>query len=333
MRFEQVRAQPSVVVIGGGTGSFTLLSALKYHIRDLTALVNMADDGGSTGQLRDELGVLPPGDVRQCLVAMSEAEHLRDVFAYRFPGSGALGGHTFGNLFLSAVEKMTDDFGEAVSLASEVLRIHGRVLPITLEECRLVYRSKAGEHVRGEHKIEETDISDDQRPFLYYEKSVSINPKAKKAILEADMVIIAPGSLYTSLIPPLMVNGVPAALKATNAQVVYVANLINKAFDTRGYAVHDYVRELERYAGKGVIDVVLYNTDKPTKAVLDRYAKDDEFPVIVDQEVLDKAPYKAIPGAFLSKRHPEVDSGDPLADQRSLIRHNAEAVAKALVSL
>lgn len=181
-----------IVVIGGGTGSFTLLSALKHYIHTITALVNMADDGGSTGQLRDELGVLPPGDIRQCLVALSRSSDImRDLFNYRFP-EGTLAGHSFGNLFLAAVESMTDNFGEAVELASEVLNISGKVVPMTVDKVTLVIEHADKTIMRGESVVDEADFGGQTRPSVRLEPHATLSPAAKQAIVEADVIVLAP---------------------------------------------------------------------------------------------------------------------------------------------
>lgn len=320
---------PRIVVIGGGTGSFTLLQTLKHLTPDITALVNMADDGGSTGLLRDELGVLPPGDVRQCLVALSAApQEMRELFNFRF-AEGSFAGHSFGNIFLSAVEKMTDNFEDAVRMASDVLRITGEVVPITLENCQLILQ--LGEkQVVGEYEISETRL--ESRPELSLKPHASINPIAKARIKNADLIVIAPGNLYGSLAPALLVEGVAKALKSTRATVVFVCNLVNKQTHTAGYAVHDYAEEIERFVGKGVLDYVLYNTDIPSKNLLKRYALDREFPVEIDAVALSKANYKAIGGDFLSHARHTRNKNDRFI-RRSLIRHDSAAVAKALQKL
>jgi uncharacterized cofD-like protein len=325
--------QPHIVVIGGGTGSFTLLQALKSQTPYLTALVNMADDGGSTGVLRDELGVLPPGDVRQCLVALSESPgKLRELFNYRFP-EGTFAGHSFGNLFLSAVEKMTDDFGEAVRLASDVLQITGEVVPVTLDRCNLVLRDGQGNvKVRGQYAIETSDFDGRTQPQLVFEPEAVLNPRAREALVQADLIVIAPGNLYSSLVPALMVSGMSEALQQAKAPVAYVCNLVNKPTQTKNFAVHDYVSELERIAGDGVIDTVLYNTDQPSAKILDAYALDGEYPVVIDQHALEQASYTAIGGNFLSHSSQERDSNDTFI-LRSLIRHDVEAIAQALLGL
>lgn len=320
---------PSIVLIGGGTGSFTLLQSLKKLTPNITALVNMADDGGSTGVLRDELGVLPPGDVRQCLVALSEApQEMRELFNFRFP-KGSLAGHSFGNLFLSAVESMTDNFADAVRIASDVLRITGRVVPVSLDDCKLVLHQD-GQKIVGQYVIETTKLTG--RPQLSFEPPARLNPEARQAIERADMIIVAPGGLYSSLGPALLVDGMAEALAKTSATVVYVCNLVNKPLLTPDYMVHDYADEIERFAGGPVLDFVLYNADLPDDELLKRYALEGEFPVLADQDILSQAHYDATPGAFLSRAERQRNPND-IHIVRSLIRHDADAIVRALKKL
>lgn len=323
-------AGPKIVVIGGGTGSYTLLKELKNYAQDITAIVTMADDGGSTGQLRDEYGVLPPGDVRQCLVALSNStEQMRNLFNYRF-GEGSFEGHSFGNVFLTAVEKMTDDFGEAVKLAGKVLNVSGRVLPMTLDNTRLVMLD-GNKETLGQYLIGKTRFEGKERPDFRLEPHAWINPEAKKAILEADMVVIAPSNFYASLVPAIIVDGAADALQNTNAKVVQVINLVTKPGQTDGWRVTDYVTEFERFAGSGVVDYVLYNTDQPTKEMLKQYAADGEFPVGFKAAELKKASYKTIGKNLVSKDIPVISPNDKL--ERTLIRHDSSAVAKQLMRI
>lgn len=323
----------NIVVIGGGTGSFTLLSALKHYTRHITALVNMADNGGSTGQLRDELGVLPAGDVRQCLVALSESPRTRDLFNYRFE-EGTFAGHAFGNIFMAALEKMTGNFAEAVEEASRVLNIIGRVEPVTLDEVTLVMTKGNGEVTRGEFQIGHMDFGTNKRPDISLEPTPKLNPRAAEAIQHADLVVIAPGNLYGSLAPALVVPGMREALNATHAKKVYVANLVTKPGQTDNFTVSDFVDEVERFA-QCQLDYVLYNTAKPDRALLDKYAKEGELPVEYDTENLKKQHFKAKGGEFLSKEFVATNTGkaDPIAATRTFIRHDADAVARALMKL
>jgi len=323
----------NIVVIGGGTGSFTLLSGLKNYTHNITALVNMVDDGGSTGQLRDELGVLPAGDVRQCLVALSTSPKVRDLFNYRF-NEGSMKGHAFGNLFMAALEKMTGNFTEAVKVAGEVLNIRGRVEPITFDNITLVTRLSDGTVVRGQHEAESLIIPVGERPWLDLEPTARINPQARQAILSADLVVIAPGLLYGSLAPALLVSGVTRALAETKAKKVYVCNLVNKPGQTDEFTVADYASEIERFAGVK-LDHVLYNNHRPSQELIDRYAKDGELLVEWNKEELKKKHFYASGKRLIADEVWENTNAasDPLAAQRSLIRHDADRVARELMRI
>jgi uncharacterized cofD-like protein len=327
-----VHKHPKIVVIGGGTGSFTTLSGLKHYTPNLTALVSMVDDGGSTGQFRDEYGVLPPGDVRQCLVALSNSsQEMRDLFNFRF-GEGSLDGHSFGNIFLAAVEKMTNDFGDAVRLAEEVLDTTGRVLPITLDNTQLVLKS-GGKKIVGQRAIEHTVTQSDKPPEFTLLPAAKINPEARKAIISADMVVLAPGSFYESLVAALIVDGVASALKQTKAQVVQVVNLVTKPGQTDGWTVCDYTDEFARVLGEGTVDVVLYNTKRPTRNMLAQYTKSGEFPVKFRKAQCAGKPYRFVGKRLLSVHHRLLNPHDKLAVERSLIRHDSDALARALIEI
>jgi uncharacterized cofD-like protein len=333
MTTRRVKKNPAVVVIGGGTGSFALLSGLKKYTSNLTAIVNMADDGSSTGVLRDELGVLPPGDARRCLVALSRSPKVRDLFEYRFD-EGALKGHAFGNLFLAALEKMTGSFAEAVATASEVLNVEGRVVPATLDNVRLRLTWPEKQIVlRGERVIDVEQFAHDPRAaILSLEPAARANPEALAAILTADIVVLAPGDLYTSLGPILVAAGFREALLTTKARVVYVCNLVTKKGQTDGFDVAAHAAEIERFVGAPVLDVVLYNVAKPSAGLLKRYAKEGEYGVAVDEPSLRAAHYQAIGTDLLSRTAARpVTRGDSLALHRTYIRHNAAKVAQALL--
>lgn len=320
-----------IVVIGGGTGSFTLLQGLKNYTNTITALVNMADDGGSTGKLRDELGVLPPGDVRQCLVALSASPKVRDLFNYRFEG-GSMDGHAFGNLFLTALEKMTGNFAEAVELAGEVLKISGRVEPITLSNVTLCAEGVNGKPVKGQYTIAHAQVTN--RPKVWLEPAAEANPTAVEAIMNADMVVIAPGNLYGSLAPALAIEGVQKALKKTKATCVYVANLVTKPGPTDGFSVKDFADEIERLAGSKFLDYVVFNTDMPSSQLLERYAHDGEYAVNFDLAELKRQHYKFRAVPILARSTWEgAQKSDPLAATRSFIRHDSDAVARQLMRI
>ncbi len=324
--------QPKVVVIGGGTGNYTVLSGLKRYTENITALVNMSDDGGSTGVLRDELGVLPPGDVRQCLVALSDTRRVRDLFTYRFD-QGGLKGHSFGNLFLSAVEKMTDSFEEAVSVASEVLHIHGEVVPVTLQKTTLLAKTKKGTELKGENVIGSTAL-DAQFPEITFDKKAYLNIHAKKAIANADVVVISPGNLYGSLAPALIVDGMKQALKTTKAKIVCITNLVTKPGQTDGFSVATHVEEIERLIGQqGIVDFVIYNTDEPTKRTYEKYVKDNELLLPFDLDDLESASYTALGMPLIDKSPVVVDSSDKISHVRTWIRHDSDRIAREIMKI
>ncbi len=324
-----------VTVIGGGTGSFTLLSALKDHTSQLAAIVNMVDDGGSTGVLRDELGVLPPGDVRQCLVALSDSPRIRDLFNYRFE-EGTFEGHSFGNLFLTALEKTTGNFAEAIETASDVLRVNGTVIPATYDNVRLemAWPNSKTLTLHGERVIDAEHFKNDPRKAtLSLTPTAAVNPLAIQAIEQADLVVIAPGDLYTSLGPLLVIDGIGDALRRTHAKVVYVCNLVTKNGQTNGFTVSDHASEIERFGGGDFLDAVLFNSQVPSERILQRYAEEDAYLVEIDREALADKPYNAIGGNFLGQIVEYNPTDNHLPVTRNLIRHNPLAVAGALVSL
>ena len=323
---------PKIVVIGGGTGSFTILSALKYYARDITAVVNMSDDGGSTGILRDELGALPPGDIRQCLVALSESDQImRDLFNYRFE-EGTFGGHSFGNLFLSALEKTTGSFAAAVRTAGDVLKITGRVLPVTLSDVNLVLTKSDGTTIRGEWQIGNRPFAE-TRPRLSLEPAAILNPEVASAIADADVVVIAPGNLYGSLAPALIIPGLAETLQKTKATITYVCNLVTKPGQTDGFKVHDYADEIERFIGEGTLDFVIYNTHQPTKHLLDKYAQAGEFAVEYDTEKLAATGYQAIGADVISDTIYKTGPADQQFIPRTLIRHDSDKLARLIMRI
>ncbi len=315
----------SIVTIGGGTGQFTLLSGLKRYPVRLTAIVSMADDGGSTGVLRDELGVLPPGDVRQCLVAISEADMIvRELFNYRFE-AGSLKGHSFGNIFLSALEKITGNFDEAVRVAGRVLATRGTVIPVTGQDTRLV-SGRGSAAIRGQYAIEVADLPKD--PDLHLEPEVYANPAAIEAIESADCIVIGPGNYYCSILPNLLVKGVSEAIRRSKAKVVYNCNLMTRKGHTDGFRVEDFIAGIERYLGAERIDFVTCNGRMPDQELLDRYSMEGEYPV----PQADERPHgrrRYLSADLVSRTFPFQKAGDPI--KRTLIRHDADALAALII--
>ncbi|MEP7204702.1 MAG: gluconeogenesis factor YvcK family protein [Candidatus Saccharibacteria bacterium] len=320
-----------IAVIGGGTGSFTLLSSLKNYTKQLAAIVNMVDDGGSTGVLRDELGTLPSGDVRQCLVALSDSPKIRDLFDYRFE-EGTLGGHSFGNILLTALEKVTGSFTEAVATASDILRVNGMVIPATLDDVRLKMEwPEASLILQGERVIDANYFRHDpRRARLSLTPGAEANPMAVEAIRQADLVVIAPGDLYTSLGPLLVIDGIGDALRQSNGLKIYVSNLVTKGGQTAGFTVSDHAGEIERFAGGSFLDFVIYNQQEPSAKLAARYREEAAYLTEVDTGNLSQAGYQAVGGNFLS-RIAVADKADLLPATRCLIRHDATAVATAIM--
>ncbi len=317
-----------VVVIGGGTGNFVVLSGLKNYPLDLSAIVSMADDGGSTGVLRDELGVLPPGDVRQCLVALSDSSRLmRNLMNYRFE-NGGLGGHSFGNLLLSALEKVTGSFEKAVEETGRIMNIKGKVIPVTTHQVRLKMILNSGKVLEGEgHIYTSTEI---ERGFssIYLEPIPEVNKRAIDEIMNADMVVFGPGGLYTSLIPNLLVEGVAKALRETKAKKVFIVNLMNRRGQTTNFKVGDYVREIKRFTGIDVFDHILVNSGKPKKELIEMYAQEGSM---VENDLISDG--RIVAADLLSEQKSEMASVDMLAKHRAFIRHDSTKVATELMQI
>jgi uncharacterized cofD-like protein len=320
-----------VVVIGGGTGSFTILSGLKHYPFELTAIVTMADDGGSTGRLRDEFGVLPPGDLRQCLVALSPADHvMRKLFTHRY-SKGELSGHNFGNIFISTLEQVTGSLDKALDLAGEILHTRGRVLPVTLSKVELVTELKNGKTLHGESELSGYQlVSRFGVKRMYLKPKAKANPKALRALAEADVILVGPGNLYASLIPNFLVPGIGKAFSASKAQKIYVANLMNKHGHTDDFVVSEYVHTLEQVIGKkGVFDAVVYNTKQPARALLRKYA--DEGEPVLCSDACRKGTFKLVGENLVADELAKTVKKDLL--RRTLIRHDSDKLAKTIFKL
>lgn len=322
-----------VVCIGGGTGTFVGLRGLKQYPLALTAIVTMSDSGGSNRRIRDEFGLLPTSDIRQCLVALSDENGgiglLRKLFMYRFEKGQGIAGMTFGNLFMAALTDIVGSQEEAIRQTGKVLRIKGAVIPVTLTETNLYATYEDGHIVTEEHLIDEPVHDGTLKIIDAYLKPAAVpNPEALAAIHAADMIVLGPGDLYTSLLPNLLVSHIPEALRKTKAKIVYVLNLMTKYGQTYDFTATDHVRILEKILGKA-IDVVLVNTHALSPKALAIYAKVQEVPVIND--LPDDAYYHVMKAPLVSNALYAKSSSDALI--RSLIRHNSEKLALALFDI
>jgi uncharacterized cofD-like protein len=324
---------PHIVTIGGGTGHAAILSGLKEHPVKLTAIVSMADDGGSGGALRDELGVLPPGDVRMCLVALSSAPNaLRELFQYRFE-DGGMSGHTLGNMFLSALEKTTGSFPTAVATAGRILQVYGRVVPVSEDDMRLLVTLKDGTVLRGERYLNDNEtVRGKGVKSVALEKEASASKSAIEAILQADIIVLGPGGLYDSLLPNLLVRGIAEAICKSPATVLYVANLTNKKGQTDGFSVHDYADALLKCLGAPRIDAVLVNNALPKPELLKRYEAQEGKGTLVTCPKRDDVSYDILTADVLSEDIPAVNAADRIAKSRSLIRHDSQKLARKILS-
>ncbi len=313
-----------ITVIGGGTGTFVVLSGLKDRPFDLSVVVSMMDSGGSTGKLRDQLGVLPPGDLRQCLVALSDAPLLwRKLFLYRFE-SGDLKGHNFGNLFLAALEKVSDSYNQAIETASYVLKTKGKVIPVTLDKLHLVAEYENGKTVTGEGMIDENHLESSRIKKAYLTPAGTANPKAIEAIKSSDFIIVGPGDLYTSIIPVLLVKDIARAISDSEAKIIYIMNLMTKSGQTTNYSASQHLIDLEKYLVKEP-DFILLNNAKVSFDILDSYKKYNEEVVVND---LNTKGYKVIEADLIDNQPVKSESSDVL--YRSILRHDSKKVAEVL---
>ena len=323
----------SIVVIGGGTGTFVVLKGLKVYRQKLAAIVSMSDSGGSNKRIRDEFGLLPTSDLRQCLVALSDENGgvglLRKLFMYRFEKGEGIAGMTFGNLFMAALTDIVGSQEEAIKQTGKVLRIHGTVIPVTFTDTNLSATYEDGTTVTEEHFIDEPKHDGTLKiTNLALTPNATANPDAVSAIEKANLVILGPGDLFTSILPNLIIPGIKDALGRTKATVVYVMNLMTKYGQTYGFTASDHVKALETYIGKS-IDAVIINTTQIPKSVLEVYEKGKEFPVIDDME--QNSMYHIIREDVISSEMVTTSKEDKLI--RSLIRHDSDKLGTVLLEL
>ncbi len=306
-----------LVRIGGGSSGYTVLRGLKQFPLEITAIVNMFDSGGSSGVLRDELGILPPGDVRRALAALAEGEQgeiLRELFNFRFNEVGSVSGHNFGNLFLAALSSIYGNDLEAIKKASLILNLKGRVLPVSLDKSHIHAELEDGTMIEGETNID-VPKHNGAIPIthLSLEPAAEILPEARQAILEADLIVLGPGDLYTSILPNLLVKGVPEALRETKAKKIIVCNLMTKWGETHGFSASDMVREILRYTGVQKYEYAICNTKRPNQHLIDAYEKEKKYPMVCD-DTLQSLVGTVITGDFFSEADIARHDADKLAD-------------------
>ncbi|MBN1688216.1 MAG: YvcK family protein [Candidatus Omnitrophica bacterium] len=295
---ESLSRGPRVVALGGGTGLSTLLSGLKLFTSNITAIVTVTDTGGSSGRLRDEMDMLPPGDIRNCLVALADAGPLiRDLFQYRFEAGEGLSGHSFGNLFITALSKVTGDFEKAIRESSKVLAIRGRVIPSTLEKVTLV-----GEFVDGTIAEGETNITDVQKPLSRIElkpDSCRACPEALDAIDNADLIILGPGSLYTSILPNILIHDICQAILKSDAYKIYISNVMTQPGETDGYSTWDHLRVLMEHTDPRIVDACFVNSQEVPPAMIAKYREKGANEVELDLDIIRSKGYEVIEGEIL----------------------------------
>ncbi len=331
----------TVVIIGGGTATFTLLKGLRQFPTNNIVIVSTADDGGSTGALRKDLGVMPTGDIRQCLVGLSyTVPALQDLFTYRFD-RGSLKGHNAGNIILAALEKVTGSPEAAIAEAARLLNVRGEVLFVSKEPTTLSARLTDGTIIKSEHELDEP-VTKKRAPIekLMLTKAVA-NPRALDAIARADAIILGPGDLYTSTFPNLLVPGIAEAIRTSKAQKILITNIMTKLGQTDGFKASDFVREANLYLGLpaqagakkdgSVIDTVIVNTEKPDAKVVTLYKKEKAAFVEPDIEAVAKTDAKVIAKGVLSNHIHKKAKGDALT--RSIVRHDAEKTAGIIWNL
>lgn len=329
-------SKKKVVVVGGGTGTHTVLRGLRHFADtlDIAAIVSMADSGGSTGRLRDEFGFLPIGDVRNALTALaSESDKydvlLRQLFLYRFSRGTGLEGHNFGNLFLTALRDIMGSETAAIAAASHILKVSGRVIPVTVDDTQLVAEYDDGLVIVGENEIEESldSRSDSRIVSLSLLPQATITDEAREAIISADLLVFGPGDLYTSILANCIVAGFSEAVGQSSAKIVYVCNLMSKRGQTIGMHAAEHVAEICNHIGRAP-DVALINTSTFQEELLEKYAKEGDHPIL-NNCVGDVCLIQALPLA--SQEEVVLNSGDVV--KRSLIRHDSDFLAETLVSL
>jgi len=309
---------PRIVTVGGGTGLSTLLCGLKEYTSNITAVVTVADDGGSSGRLREELNVLPPGDIRNCLVGLADAGPLLErLFQFRFSDGKDLKGHNFGNLFITAMTKVTGDFEQAIKASSKILAIRGSVVPATLSKVVLRAVHKDGSETIGESKIPQKE-SPIKRMYISPEHCRP-TVESLEAIKRAHVIILGPGSLYTSVMPNLLIGGMYETINKSKAMKIYVCNVMTQSGETDNYTASDHVRAIIEHTGKDIINYCIVNTGKVPEKLLEKYKGKKAYPIVVDEEKIKEL------GCEIIKAN--------VIDTKDLVRHDPEKLAKIIMDL
>ncbi|MBI4150197.1 YvcK family protein [Candidatus Woesearchaeota archaeon] len=321
----QLKQAPNIVTVGGGTGLFSLLTGLKRYTNNISSIVTMSDMGSrthtSTGRLRADFDMLPPGDVRQCLVALSDSGQLMsDVLQYRFKEGTGLKGHAFGNILLTVLTKVTGSFEKAMAAAHHILAIRGKVIPVTLDNVHLCARLENGKIVKREHHVEEskrkygTEIKE-----LFLEPRAHATKEAIKALKEADLIVLGPGSLYTSIIPNLLVDGIPEAIRASKAKKVYICNVMTQPGETDDYTASDHMSKIVHYLGENVLDGIIVNTARAPEHLYKKYKKEGARRVKFDEYDMKRFNAKIVKADLMTTKN--------------LLRHDPEKLAKTILRL
>ncbi len=315
---KQLGRGPRIVTVGGGTGLSVLLSGLKEYTSNITAIVTVADDGGSSGRLRQQFDILPPGDIRNCLVALADASTLmRDLFQFRFDQSSELSGHNFGNLFITVMTRLTGDFEKAIKETSKVLALRGQVIPSTLNNVVLVAQHQDGTTTEGEDKIPKAHLPID-KVYLKAQEASCATPEAIKSIEEAQIIILGPGSLYTSIIPNLLIKEITDSIIASGAIKIYVCNAMTQPGETDGYSASDHIKALIRHSHGRILDYCILNIGEISKDALKRYAQEDSYPVVNDTKKIESMGYRIIE--------------DDIIIAKDVVRHSPLKLAKVIIS-
>lgn len=313
---KQLGRGPKVVTIGGGTGLSVLLSGLKEYTSNITAIVTVADDGGSSGRLRQQFDILPPGDIRNCLVALADAPALmRDLFQFRFDKSSELSGHSFGNLFITVMTRLTGDFEKAIKETSKVLALRGQVIPSTLDNVALVAQHKDGSTTEGEDKISKAHIPINKVSLKPIKPQAT--PEAVRAIEEAQIIVLGPGSLYTSIIPNLLIKEITDSIVFSNAIKVYVCNVMTQPGETDGYRASDHIKVLISHSHPRIVDYCILNSGEIPAERLERYKQQNSYPVVDDRANIENMGYRVVEDDFV------------ISDD--LIRHDPLKLAKIIL--